>query len=339
MTQAIATFKTYSFLISKTCASEYSDTEGPRAREKFVKLVVQNKKLLETSFHGQRRVPKQYTGTLRRRAKRSYENKKVIKEVNEVNEDKCSKRTERDKWRTKVLLQFANNFVKYSLKKNKQRQRNGTFFNLSNTLYILSQVRIYAEQYPERRLPHHTTFTNIHKRLREFGKFEKRSHDSGRTREVRTEALEEDVLNLIEESPETSTRKIGRAVNVSHSVVFRILKEQSVTRKEYPYHLQRVQALLIRDFFTAPEVPYRPLNFAAMGLIDKVNEADFDDPKEIFPTVDKRSTKYDEEMATMDRMKDDDRNNVKRQNDDNKRTQKKQRCDIRKFQSFESSKK
>ncbi|KAJ8934234.1 hypothetical protein NQ318_007713 [Aromia moschata] len=63
-----------------------------------------------------------------------------------------------------------------------------------------------AEQYPERRLPHHTTFTDIHQRLREFGKFEKRGHDSGRTPEVRTEALEEDVLNLIEESPENFKR-------------------------------------------------------------------------------------------------------------------------------------
>jgi hypothetical protein len=108
----------------------------------------------------------------------------------------------------------------------------------------LEAQRLYAEQYPERRLPHHTTFTNIHQRLRELGKFEKRSHDCGRSREVRTEAVDEAVLNLIEESPETSTRKIARVLNVSHSVVFRILKEQQL----YPYHLQRVQSLLIRDF-------------------------------------------------------------------------------------------
>lgn len=108
----------------------------------------------------------------------------------------------------------------------------------------LAAQRLYAEQYPQRRLPHHSTFTSIHQRLREFGNFKKRSYDSGRTREVRTEALEEAVLNLIEESPETSTRKIADILHVSHSVVFRILKEQQL----YPYHFQRVQALLIRDF-------------------------------------------------------------------------------------------
>ncbi|KAJ8956459.1 hypothetical protein NQ318_010773 [Aromia moschata] len=107
---------------------------------------------------------------------------------------------------------------------------------------IVKAQRIYSEQYPERRLPHHTTFTNIHQRLREFVKFEKRSHDSGRTREVRTEALEKDVLNLIEESPETSTRKIDRVLNVT----IRILKEQQL----YAYHLQRMQALPIRDILS-----------------------------------------------------------------------------------------
>lgn len=108
----------------------------------------------------------------------------------------------------------------------------------------LEAQRLYAEQYPQRRLPHHTTFTTIHRRLRERGNFEKRSYDSGRTREVRTAAVEEAVLNSIEEFPETSTRRIARVLNVSHSVVFRILKEQIL----YPYHLQRVQALMIRDF-------------------------------------------------------------------------------------------
>ncbi|KAJ8946427.1 hypothetical protein NQ318_014413 [Aromia moschata] len=41
----------------------------------------------------------------------------------------------------------------------------------------------------------------------------KREVMTGRIRESRTDALEEDVLNLIDESPETSTRKIGSALN------------------------------------------------------------------------------------------------------------------------------
>ncbi|KAJ8953801.1 hypothetical protein NQ318_006648 [Aromia moschata] len=49
----------------------------------------------------------------------------------------------------------------------------------------LKAQRIYSEQYPERRLPHHTTFTNIHQRLWEFRKFEKKK------REVMTLAVPE----------------------------------------------------------------------------------------------------------------------------------------------------
>lgn len=104
--------------------------------------------------------------------------------------------------------------------------------------------RLYAELYPERTLPHHSVFARIHQRLREEGNFSRTTVDCGRSREVRTVALEEAVLNLIEESPGTSTRQIARELNVSHCTVFRILKEQML----YPYHIQRVQALLPRDF-------------------------------------------------------------------------------------------
>ncbi|KAJ8938391.1 hypothetical protein NQ318_019898 [Aromia moschata] len=54
-----------------------------------------------------------------------------------------------------------------------------------------------------------------------------RGKTSGMGLVTRVPRSTEDVLNLIEESPETSTRKIGRALIVSHSVVFRILKEQN----------------------------------------------------------------------------------------------------------------
>lgn len=49
---------------------------------------------------------------------------------------------------------------------------------------------------------------------------------------------------MIDEQPTTSTRKIAFQLNVDHMTVLRILKEQLL----YPYHLQRVQALLPRDF-------------------------------------------------------------------------------------------
>lgn len=108
----------------------------------------------------------------------------------------------------------------------------------------LEASRRYAEMYPQRQHPSHRIFARLHQRLREYGSFNKRTQDCGRHREVRTPQLEEAVLNVIEEQPTTSTRKIAFQLNVDHMTVFRILKEHLL----YPYHLQRVQALLPRDF-------------------------------------------------------------------------------------------
>lgn len=108
----------------------------------------------------------------------------------------------------------------------------------------LKARRLYSELYPDRIVPHHGIFARIHQRLREDGSFSRSTVDCGRSREVRTAALEEAVLNSIEESPRNSTRRIAQVLNVSSSTVFRILKEQLL----YPYHIQRVQALSPRDF-------------------------------------------------------------------------------------------
>ncbi|CAH1115337.1 unnamed protein product [Psylliodes chrysocephalus] len=56
--------------------------------------------------------------------------------------------------------------------------------------------------------------------------------------------MEEQVLNEIEESPTTSTRKIAQTLHISHSTVWNILKRNLL----YPYHIQGVQALLPDDF-------------------------------------------------------------------------------------------
>lgn len=109
---------------------------------------------------------------------------------------------------------------------------------------FLEACRFYTEMYPNRRPPHHSTFTRLHQRLHESGTFEKRSLDTGRHRQIRTPELEVAVLNIIEAQPETSTRKIAAELNTCASTVWRILKEQQL----YPYHIQRVQALLPRDF-------------------------------------------------------------------------------------------
>ena len=55
----------------------------------------------------------------------------------------------------------------------------------------------------------HRVFARLHQRLREYRSFDKRTQDCGRHREVRTPQLEEAVINLVEEQPTSSTRKIA----------------------------------------------------------------------------------------------------------------------------------
>lgn len=104
--------------------------------------------------------------------------------------------------------------------------------------------RIYQARYPNRILPDPRTFSRIHRRLHETGTFKVDHSAKGVHQTVRTLELEEGILHEIEENPATSTRKIATTFNVSHFLVWKILIENLL----YPYHIQRVQALLPRDF-------------------------------------------------------------------------------------------
>uniref|UniRef100_A0A6P7GMR5 Uncharacterized protein LOC114344564 n=1 Tax=Diabrotica virgifera virgifera TaxID=50390 RepID=A0A6P7GMR5_DIAVI len=104
--------------------------------------------------------------------------------------------------------------------------------------------RLYAEKYPQRITPHHSVFALIHNRLSETGMLKRNSNSTGRFRTVRNVMVEQAILDEIDVHPETSTRIIANTLNISHSSVWRVLKEQQL----YPYHIQRVQALLPRDF-------------------------------------------------------------------------------------------
>lgn len=103
--------------------------------------------------------------------------------------------------------------------------------------------RLYHERFPQRPVPNTQTFINIHARLCETGSFKKSTNPIGRPATVRTVQMEEAVLNEIERNPETSTRKIALLLNITHVTVWQILRDQQL----YPYHIQRVQALLPRD--------------------------------------------------------------------------------------------
>lgn len=142
-----------------------------------------------------------------------------------------------------ILRTFLCTFIKSEMYSNEEMTDMHFVYGLAYG-NCLAASRMYAEMYPQRVAPHHTLFARLHQRLRETGTLTKRKYDCGRQREVRTPALEEAVLNLVYEQPDISTRKIALQLNINHMTAFAILKEQLL----YPYHIQRVQALLPRDF-------------------------------------------------------------------------------------------
>lgn len=104
--------------------------------------------------------------------------------------------------------------------------------------------RLYHERFPNRLLPNHKTFTNVHNRLRETGTFKSCMADTGREREVRNVDFEENVLQTFEENPSTSTRVVSQELGCSNSSVWRVVHCEGL----HPYKLQKVQALNPRDY-------------------------------------------------------------------------------------------
>ncbi|XP_045466601.1 uncharacterized protein LOC123675297 [Harmonia axyridis] len=76
----------------------------------------------------------------------------------------------------------------------------------------LKARRLYIERFPGRNIPDRKLFQNIHQRLHETGALKKMG-GPGKPNTVRTVELEENVLDMIEEDPSTSTRKISNTLN------------------------------------------------------------------------------------------------------------------------------
>ncbi|GBM93500.1 hypothetical protein AVEN_113242-1 [Araneus ventricosus] len=73
-------------------------------------------------------------------------------------------------------------------------------------------------------------------------------HDTGRGRSVRTPQVVEEILQGVGDRPDISTREVSCAVNVLHSIVWRVLRDEGL----HPYHVQKVQAFIPADY--APRV-------------------------------------------------------------------------------------
>lgn len=104
--------------------------------------------------------------------------------------------------------------------------------------------RLYAERYPNRRVPNYRMFASLHRNLCEYGAFRRNRHDAGHPRTTRSPAFEEDVLRRVEAAPGISTRAIARDIPSSQSSVWRTCQAE----KLHPYHFQRVQSLQPEDF-------------------------------------------------------------------------------------------
>lgn len=114
----------------------------------------------------------------------------------------------------------------------------------------LEARRLYEEAFPNRRIPYHSTFANVDRRLRETGRLTGNYSNCGRQYNARTPQAEEDVLNAVAFNPRASTRRIALAETLSQSTTWRILNDELL----HPFHVQKVQGLLPADYH--PRVNY-----------------------------------------------------------------------------------
>lgn len=99
--------------------------------------------------------------------------------------------------------------------------------------------RLYSERYPNRRHPNYEVFIRTHNAIVE-GRVPGSRKSSGRPSIVDDDTI----LNEVEDNPSVSTRMIELMTGISKSSAHRILKKHQY----HPYHIQRVQHLLPRDY-------------------------------------------------------------------------------------------
>ena len=101
-------------------------------------------------------------------------------------------------------------------------------------------VREYAIRFPDRRHPTVKTFIETHQRFREGTLFQRAERAGHHAHHVN---VEEEILDLVRERPNISTRRAAAEVGVSHSTVFRVLREDG----QHPFHFTPVHDLLPTD--------------------------------------------------------------------------------------------
>ncbi|GBL90565.1 hypothetical protein AVEN_179475-1 [Araneus ventricosus] len=108
----------------------------------------------------------------------------------------------------------------------------------------LEAERLYRQRFPRRHLTDQKLFERLHRCLCETGSFVTGMHDTGRGRSVRTPQVVENILQGVGDRSDISKREVSHAINVPHSIVWRVLRDEGL----HLYHVQKVQALIPADY-------------------------------------------------------------------------------------------
>ena len=104
-------------------------------------------------------------------------------------------------------------------------------------------ARLYAERFPDReRHPDHNIILRCIQRARTMEVLTSDRRNAGAPVNYRVDE-EERILQVFEENPRNSVRRVARMLGLSRYVVHRTLRQNGL----HPYHHQRVQQLLPRD--------------------------------------------------------------------------------------------
>ena len=99
-------------------------------------------------------------------------------------------------------------------------------------------VEEYGLRYPRRRIPDRRVFTRVNQHLREKASFPSVNRHAERQVQRNVED-DEHIIDLVQRSPRTSTRRISARLRIPRMSVWRTLFREGM----YPYHIQRVQHL------------------------------------------------------------------------------------------------
>ncbi|GBL92996.1 hypothetical protein AVEN_54634-1 [Araneus ventricosus] len=92
----------------------------------------------------------------------------------------------------------------------------------------LEAERLYRQRFSRRHKTDRKMFELLHRCMCETGSFVTGMHDTGRGRSVRMPQVVENILQGVGDRPDISTREISRAVNVPHSIVWRVLRDEGL---------------------------------------------------------------------------------------------------------------